>query len=252
MNLGANKQTPNSSKYHATEELESFEKDLVFYNTYIVQKFLADFTSHANKKNIKPSVLDFGAGIGALADIWVKESESTKPICLEIDEKQRQIISEKGYMAIKSIDLLTEKVDFIYSSNVLEHIADDVEVLIELNKFLNEDGLIAIYVPAFQYLFSDLDRKAGHYRRYSKHEIKSKLSKAGFNIEKINYVDSVGFFAAYALRLLGWRKIGDLGSSKSLQFYDKFIFPISKSLDWLGFQKLFGKNLYVLAKKVEK
>ena len=45
------------------------------------------------------------------------------------------------------------------------------------------------------------------------------------------------------------------GSGKSvllyniLKFYDKYIFPISKSLDKLGFKHFLGKNLLIVAKK---
>jgi hypothetical protein len=141
--------------------------------------------------------------------------------------------------------------DFIYTSNVIEHIENDLQTLKDLNNTLSKYGTIVIYVPAFQVLFSDLDRKAGHYRRYSKKDLKEKLVKSGFTIENICYVDSIGFFAGMTIRILGWRKVGNLGNSKSLKFYDKLIFPISKLLDHLGFKYLFGKNLYAVARKAD-
>jgi predicted SAM-dependent methyltransferase len=58
----------------------------------------------------------------------------------------------------------------IYSSNVLEHIEDDSRALNEMFAKLQINGKLAIYVPAFMFLFSDLDIKAGHFRRYSKKE----------------------------------------------------------------------------------
>ena len=132
---------------------------------------------------------------------------------------------------------------------MLEHIEDDVQALSDLCNSLSDNGTLVIYVPAFQILFSDLDRKVGHYRRYQKRELKYKLRNSCFKIEKIEYVDSIGFFAAFAIRLLGWRELGNLGNSRSLRFYDKFIFPISKSMDFIGFKYLFGKNLYVVGRK---
>jgi SAM-dependent methyltransferase len=246
-----NRQNSNSSVYHAREELESFENDLLNYNRYLVQKFLAEFKKQNLPATRNARILDFGAGIGTLAEIWNEYEPASKPICLEIDETQRRAIIDKGFSAIGSLSEISEKLDFIYTSNVIEHIENDLQTLEHLNNALFENSSIVIYVPAFQVLFSDLDRKAGHFRRYSKKDLREKLVKSGFTIENICYVDSIGFFAGLAIRILGWRKVGNLGNSKSLRFYDKSIFPISKFLDLLGFKYLFGKNLYVVARKTD-
>ena len=248
MNTDRSKQSGSKLEYHGKEELESIEKDLIFYNKFLVRKFLSECnTKLSSQANYK--ILDFGAGIGTLAEIWFKNSSGSKPICLEIDEDQRTEIRKKGFLAVKSLSELSHKIEFVYTSNVLEHIEDDVQALSDLCNSLSDNGTLVIYVPAFQILFSDLDRKVGHYRRYQKRELKSKLRNSGFKIEKIEYVDSIGFFAAFAIRLLGWRELGNLGNSRSLRFYDKFIFPISKSMDFIGFKYLFGKNLYVVGRK---
>ena len=97
------------------------------------------------------------------------------------------------------------------------------------------------------FLYSNIDSKLGHYRRYSKKNLINKVSKSGFQIESCVYVDSLGFFAWLFLKIfkLG---INDSGSLL-LPIYDKFICPLSKMLDKLGLKFLFGKNLLLLARK---
>jgi SAM-dependent methyltransferase len=143
------------------------------------------------------------------------------------------------------LEEIDKKFDLIFSSNVLEHIEKDVEALLDLSKFLKPEGLLVNYVPAFPILFSDLDVSVGHYRRYTKRELSSKLKEAGFEIQKIHYVDSLGFPASVLLKVLGYKSRGNIGGLKSMSIYDRFIFPISRTLDLLGFKKLIGKNIIV-------
>ena len=49
--------------------------------------------------------------------------------------------------------------------------------------------------------------------------------------------------------IFGYNTNDGLGSKKSIKFYDKYIFPISKILDKLGFKHFIGKNLLIIAKK---
>jgi hypothetical protein len=135
----------------------------------------------------------------------------------------------------------------IFSSNVLEHIEKDVEVLSDLRQLLRPSGKLMNYIPAFPILFSDLDVSVGHFRRYTKRELKLKLKEAGYKVDKIHYVDSLGFPASLLLRIIGYRSRGNIGGLRSMKIYDRYIFPFSKILDQIGFKWLFGKNIVVCA-----
>ena len=50
--------------------------------------------------------------------------------------------------------------------NVLEHIENDQLELSFTHDALKEDGYLLIFVPALSVLYSDLDRKLGHYRLF--------------------------------------------------------------------------------------
>ena len=75
--------------------------------------------------------------------------------------------------------------------DVLEHIQDDDKFLEEINRILKPEGKLFLTVPAFQFLYSSFDREAGHFRRYTIDELKSKLEKKGFQINYKTYFFSL-------------------------------------------------------------
>jgi SAM-dependent methyltransferase len=194
------------------------------------------------------NVLEFGAGIGTLAQLWFDRT-GVKPECLEIDPDLRNTLIDRGFICHKDLDAIEKNISAIYTSNVLEHIEDDVEALKELYKVLNEGSKIVIYVPAFMSIYSDLDAHVGHFRRYSKKEIIKKLNEANFEIIKCHYTDSIGFFAWAYMKWRGYNPLEKNQSKRQLIFYDCFLYPLSRFLDRIGFKYLFGKNILVVARK---
>ena len=228
--------------YIDRESLEKIiEPSLRNYNNHIVDLILS---VHNNESEI----LDFGAGCGTLAKI-IRRKTKNSPTCIEIDEYLKSILTKIGFKVFDDINKTKDRYDFIYSSNVLEHIYDDVKSLKQLESKLTKNGTLVLYLPAFQILYSDLDRSVGHFRRYSKKRILKITSDAGFKIDKMFYVDSIGFFCSFIIQILGWNTKFGVGSKNSLKLYDKFIFPVSRFLDALGFKYILGKNIFVSLKK---
>ena len=108
-------------------------------------------------------------------------------------------------------------------------------------------GKLAIYVPALPFLFSDMDAQVGHYRRYKKKELIVKVQESGFVVEKCYWNDCIGVAAWFSLKILGYKGKTGIGSKKSLEIYDKFVYPISKILDRFFFKNVIGKNLFLFA-----
>ena len=229
--------------YSGSETLAVIENGLDNYNSSIARMLI----NYAPKEAMH--ILDFGAGSGTLAEQWSKRHK-LKPDCLEIDPNLCQILKKKGFIVKSNQNDITIKYDYIYSSNVFEHIEDDLAALKDLTKFLEVKGKIAIYVPAFPILFSDFDHSIGHFRRYTKQKIYRLSEEAGLEVEHFIFIDSLGFFAALTARVLRYKLSGDRNSVNLLKIYDRFIWPISRILDLAGFKYFFGKNLLViLAKK---
>jgi SAM-dependent methyltransferase len=235
--------------YAGTQALLDGEEGLEGYNRDVVMKLAKGLKFEAGSK-ADSRMLEFGAGTGSLAEIW-RNRYNTSPICFEIDPSLAAMLRSKGFECIDSLDSVQQKVDCVYTSNVLEHIENDLDALKSIRKLIKPSGRLAIYVPALPMLFSDLDRKVGHFRRYKKKELINKVQAAGFTVENCFYSDSIGVLASFALILVGFRNKSGLGSKRSMIFYDRMIYPISKTLDAIGFRKVIGKNLILFASTLE-
>jgi SAM-dependent methyltransferase len=135
---------------------------------------------------------------------------------------------------------------FIYSLNVLEHIEDDVTALKLISEKLCPNGELILYLPAFSVLFSEMDKRVGHYRRYRKDNLQGVLLAAGLEVKTIYYVDFLGYFASFAYKLLPNRD-GSVSIS-AIKIFDTYLFPFSVILDRF-FGKLCGKNIFAIARK---
>jgi SAM-dependent methyltransferase len=237
--------TGSNSPYSGISELADAEQGLVNYYSNIIN-LIAPKPVSARFSLEEFSILEFGAGTGFLSEL-LQIHFKVKVDCLEIDETLLQILDKKGFKTFSSLSEVDKKYDLIFSSNVLEHIRDDEDTLVQLSKLLKPNGILVNYVPAFPILFSQLDVSVGHFRRYTQKELKLKLGAAGYRVNRIHYVDSLGFPASFALRLLGFKSIGNIGGLRSMKIYDRYVFPISQVLDRIGFKYLFGKNIIVHA-----
>jgi len=190
-------------------------------------------------------ILDIGAGIGLFAEML--RNKGYHIFCIEPDVMQAELLQQKKFQVYTSVNEIEKQFDVMYALNVLEHIENDVCELSIWKAKLKEKGKLLIYVPAFNILFSSMDSKVKHFRRYTRKLLTQKVTEVGFKIVKpAQYADSLGFFATLIYKLFGSKK-GNI-NTKFLIFYDRFLFPISKICD-IFFRKIFGKNVYILVEK---
>ena len=167
------------------KDLMNTERSLLVYNSSIAKKIAKNFPHKGN-------LLEFGAGIGTLATLF-KTIKGLKPKCLEIDPNLKRVLVDRGFKCYDNIQQIDELFDGVYTSNVLEHIEDDVHALQQIRSVMKPQSNLVVYVPAFQCLYSSWDNSVGHHRRYNKKELLFKLDAAGFELIKIIYVDTLGF-----------------------------------------------------------
>lgn len=210
------------------------------YNDFLVTEVCRYIDTHTAK------VIDFGAGEGYLAD-FVAQKSDREIICIEPAENLEKFYTNKKHY--KSLEHISdESVDYIYSLNVLEHIEDDAATIDLFYQKLRKGGKIFLYVPAFNVLYSSMDKKVGHFRRYSKKAVFSLFSnQQKWQISKFCYADFLGFFVTLIFKIIGNSK-GDV-NPQALRFYDAFLFPLSRFLDKLTCGKILGKNICVVVEK---
>ncbi|NAS14088.1 class I SAM-dependent methyltransferase [Poritiphilus flavus] len=84
-----------------------------------------------------------------------------------------------------------ESIDSAGLFDVVEHIEDDAGFLKNIHSYLKNEGLLYLTVPAFNILWSNEDKDAGHYRRYSLKAIRELCRECGFEIVYSSYIFSI-------------------------------------------------------------
>lgn len=193
------------------------------------------------------AILEFGSGDGAFVRKFA--ADGVRIDCVEIDESLRETVRDTAarvYADIREVE--SARYDFLYSVNVVEHIADLEDALTHLHRVVRPGGTIFIFVPAFEMLWTSLDSEAGHVTRFTRGRLAAVFRKAGFEISAIDYFDSLGFSAALGVRLM--EAVGLFRyDPASVKLYDRAIFPLSRFLD-IFLRKLIGKNLILVGRKL--
>lgn len=185
-------------------------------------------------------LLEVGAGWGRMTALVLKETKPAEIIAIEPSPQlflrlQRYLSRQQGLTTLNcEVGQLKEThqnyFDSIFSVHVLEHIEDDRRFVEDSLALLKSNGRLIILVPALQFLFSELDRNIGHYRRYDKPMVRSLLQGLDVKIEKMFYSNFVGVLAS--LYFLKFKKLEYQSSDKKgkflflLKIYDRFVVPL--------------------------
>jgi SAM-dependent methyltransferase len=189
--------------------------------------------------------LDFGAGVGTFSKLLRQRGFDVS--CVEKDEFLAQELRSAGLSTARDLaEIEAASLEFIFSLNVFEHIPDDALVVRALYDKLRVGGRLFIYVPAFDCLWTSLDDRVRHYRRYTIRRLVRLVRSVRLRVVECRYADSLGFIAALLFKIIG-DKHGDL-DPRQVDAYDKIVMPISRRLDWIT-SSFIGKNVHVTCMK---
>lgn len=205
-------------------------------------------------------ILEVGAGIGNITEAIYPRNDIgliEEWVCLEPDAEQAaqteiriaEIFLDKhcSVQTGKLDDVLIEKsFDSILYIDVLEHIEDDADQVRQAAKRLRPGGHLIVMAPAWPFLFSPLDEKAGHFRRYTKSSMRALTPPETF-FKSCRYLDSVGMLASLTNRLIMRQGTPTLSQ---IAFWDRGMIPISRILDRLVFYNL-GKSVLTIWQKID-
>ncbi len=147
--------------------------------------------------------------IGCSSGIFLKDLErlgfkKENLFGIDISEKAIENCKNNGIQNVFVMDAqkisLTEKFDIIVASDCLEHLRDDIGAIKNWSSLLKTGGMLCVFVPAFQSLWSTHDEVNMHYRRYTNKELEDKLTSEKLTILKSSYWNFSLFIPLYLFR----------------------------------------------------
>lgn len=186
------------------------------------------------KPYLRGNVLEIGAGIGHFTAELLKLETVQKLVVVEPNPQFTKILADK-FPNLHIIEGTIKDVpghtpwDCIITINVLEHIEDDIAELKQYHQLLlPTKGFLCLFVPARPELYAPIDKDFGHYRRYTKGDLRSKLKSSGFDILRMRYYNLIGYFAwLFVFKLAGRHHF----SKTSVKLFDRIVFPIFNRIE---------------------
>lgn len=243
------------------EALFRLEKD---YWWLVGQRFLLgnllkkNYSIKNNKSGKKPRILDVGCGTGLNLKLINCFGEG---FGVDIAEEAVEFCRRRR-LAIKKADVMNlpypkESFEAVTALAVFYHkkVADDVQGMREVYRVLKKKGRFFFFDSAMKCLYGKHDIAFHSIRRYAKKELRAKLQKAGFKVERISYYNTLFFPLVYLKK-----KIERLSAATPKSELDKEIYPwLNKILTEIykaeisGLRYIdypFGVNIFAVAKKV--
>jgi SAM-dependent methyltransferase len=233
--------TPNQNT--ATEDFEfAALSEARNYRRAIVEEF---------GPYLKGRVLEVGAGIGQTSEELLRLESVQEVTALEPEQRFLAGFQER-LPNVRLVHGTTEALpeddcyDGVVLVNVLEHIEDDCAELRRLHNLLaKRKGCVCVLVPARPEIYSNLDGHFGHFRRYTKPELRKKLQDAGFDLCRLIYFNLVGYFVwAFRFRWMGSMTF----DIDQVRFFDRRIFPWAHRFESRICRPPIGQSLMAVAR----
>lgn len=152
-------------------------------------------------------ILDVGSSSGLLLqDLREAGFSADKLYGVDISEKAVANCKANGFENAFVMDAAEpgfppSNFDIIVASDCLEHLEDDRKALKNWYRLLKPQGKLIVFVPAYQFLWSEHDEVNLHFRRYTNKELKEKLISAGYQLRQTGHWNFFLFFPISAYRL---------------------------------------------------
>ena len=197
---------------------------------------------------------ELGAGIGSFSALFANNVVSLDAIepSIALHARLQQAVGGLGNVRVLAqtaegwlAGAAPAHYDCVVMINVLEHIRDDAAVLQGFFVALKPGGRLIVFVPALQFLFSNIDRQVGHFRRYERPALTSVLNGAGFRIADMRFFDMLGILPWLVMN----RWLGKTAFNPGLVgLYDRVGVPFTRALESVAAPPI-GKNLIAVAIK---
>lgn len=142
--------------------------------------------------------LDIGVSTGSNLDL-LRELGYKNIQGIDISKKAINICKIKGFKKVKLDNICNcsfkdNSFDFIFATDVLEHVNNDLVALQEIKRILKPNGKVLIVVPAFNFLWGSQDDISLHKRRYRIGSLFGIVNRARLKVIKYYYFNYILFF----------------------------------------------------------
>jgi ubiquinone/menaquinone biosynthesis C-methylase UbiE len=188
----------NHAEYKTMFDLETF------YWWFVARrKLLLEVMSDLGDIPESAALLDVGCGTGLNYSVLSKFGKvfgadpSTEALSFARSRGLEHLVLSRA----EDLQFPNEMFDVITSMDVLEHTDNDLVSLQEMWRVLKPGGIVVITVPAYGFLWSEHDEALHHRRRYTAHELRNKLTTAGFEVQRSTYFITLLFFPIFLMRI---------------------------------------------------
>ena len=153
------------------------------------------------------TILDVGCGAGTNLDLLGERYAHGAIHGIDIEIEPLRYCRSGRAISVSQADLARlpfheGAFDLVCALDSLEHVADDAAALSGLHRVCRPGGTLLATVPAFGFLWGNVDRAGHHHRRYTRPELADKIARAGFSIRFARYFNYLLFPPIAAIRLL--------------------------------------------------
>ena len=201
------------------------------------------------------SILDIGAGSGFFSKVMLQRTNANDATCLDIGyvENSVSLVGNKQQKFCREIK--QSDAGLVLMMDVLEHIENDVQFLIDYAEKCPSGTSFLISVPAFNFMWSGHDVFLNHYRRYSISHLLNVINGAGLKPVHSSYY--FGFIFIIPLILRMFEKLTGNRKSKpvsQMRKHSKFVNSILRyisilELPIMKYNRLFGLTIFCVARK---
>jgi SAM-dependent methyltransferase len=169
------------------------------------------------QRNFAPPGMVIEGGVGSARNLVEFRKLGYEAVGLDVMEEAVANARERGIEDVRRHDIAEpwpvepHSARAVILLDVLEHTPDPVVVLKHAARAIRPDGGIIVTVPAYPMLYSDWDRRLGHYRRYTKRALVQQARKASLRPVQVGYWNAFTLPAAVACR--GYRRLFPGGGS---------------------------------------
>lgn len=210
------------------------------------------------------SVLDCGCGAGSNMEVLSVRFPDSSIYGLDIQREPLEFLREdRGVPACQGdairLPFRSEALDLVSALDTIEHVEHDSVALAELMRVCRPGGTLFLSVPAFPFLWGNIDQIGHHYRRYSRAQLIERVEDAGFEVQFVRYFNFLLFVPIAVLRVLArllpkrrnddetLKSDFDIVKEGPLNRLLAALFSLEASM--LGFRAPFGVSLLLLARR---